>query len=303
MNILVTGALGAVGNPLVQLLRSKGHDVWMADLPHNHDEQYLRADVGRFPQISAAVERVRPELVYHLGAEFGRFNGEDFYETLWQANAIGTKNVLRLQERHRFRMVFFSSSEIYGDWQGPMTEDVPEKHPIRQLNDYAISKWANEMQVMNSAERHGTETVRVRLFNTYGPGERYSNYRSVVCLFTYRSLKGMPYTVYAKHTRTLTYIDDCVESLAAISERFRPGDVYNIAGDEAVDMKTLSDMILERTGGDPKLVRVVDVEPHNTLHKKTSNARAKAELGLRLGTPLPAGLDRTVAWMRQTYGF
>ena len=60
-----------------------------------------------------------------------------------------------------------------------------DEHEVKQMNDYAMSKWVNEMQVRNSAIAHGTETVVVRLFNTYGPGEYYSPYRSVNCRFTY----------------------------------------------------------------------------------------------------------------------
>ena len=56
-------------------------------------------------------------LIVVAAAEFGRWNGEDFYETLWRTNAVGTKNVIRLQERLKFRLIHFSSSEVYGDWQ------------------------------------------------------------------------------------------------------------------------------------------------------------------------------------------
>lgn len=302
MKILVTGGLGAVGHPLVEQLRQRGNEVHIMDLPHHHDENYHRGDVGKFRQLANIVEAVQPELVYHLGAEFGRWNGEDFYETMWISNAIGTKNVIRLQEKHKFRMVFFSSSEIYGDYDGEMLEDVPDHTAIRQLNDYAISKWVNEQQIMNSQDRHGTETVRVRLFNTYGPGENYSDYRSVVCLFTYRALKGIPYTVYRGHTRTLTYIDDSVNALANIATNFQPGEVYNIAGDESIAIDELSDRILELTGGDPKLVTTKDIEAHNTRHKPTSNKKAQQHLGMKTEVPLDEGLKRTVDWMKDSYG-
>jgi dTDP-glucose 4,6-dehydratase len=82
-----------------------------------------------------------------------------------------------------------------------MTEDVMDKIPIKQMNDYAISKWAGELQVLNSAEMFGTETVRVRPLNCYGPHEYYSRYRGVIPIFVYRALLDMPYTVYMGHER------------------------------------------------------------------------------------------------------
>jgi dTDP-glucose 4,6-dehydratase len=242
------------------------------------------------------------EFVFHAAAEFGRINGEDFYETLWKSNAVGTKNMIRLQEKLGFRMVVFSSSEIYGDWDGLMLEDTPDEHPIRQMNDYAISKWVNELQVSNSAAVHGTETVIVRLFNTYGPGETYSDYRSVICRFIYSALHDLPYTVYLNHHRTSSYIDDTARTLAAIPGRFRPGAIYNIAGNTYHDIKTISDMILAGCGKTDRLVEYVDVEKHNTRDKKTSAERARQELGHHETVGLEEGIARTIAWQKEYYG-
>lgn len=305
MKILVTGGLGAVGSPLTALLRTKGHEVWVLDRPHHHGlngRYYFRADVGYYRQVEEVFERQKFDVVYHLAAEFGRNNGEDFYETMWQSNAIGTKNIIRLQERHGFRLVHFSSSEVYGDFDGVMTEKVTDEVPIKQMNDYAISKWVNEMQIMNSAVKKKTETVRVRLFNTYGPGEPYSDYRSVVCLFIYRALFGLPYTVYLDHHRTFTYIDDCVEALSNICTHFKPGEVYNIAGEAYYDIKTTSDKILAMLGKDDSLVKYLNIEHHNTIDKRTDAAKARRDLGLRESLPLDEGLVRTIAWQKAYYG-
>ncbi len=302
MKILITGGLGAVGAPLTTELRQRGHEVWVADLPHAPGPHYVRCDVGSAREVNRAIERIQPNFVYHLAAEFGRHNGEEHYERVWRTNATGTKNLIRAQEAYGFRMVFTSSSEIYGDWDAVMYEDVPHKHSIRQLNDYAISKWVNELQVLNSAERHSTETVRVRLFNTYGPGEPYSEYRSVICRFIYCALHDLPYTVYLNHHRTSTYITDTVRTLANISQNFIPGEVYNISGDEYHDIKTLSDMILGYLGKDDRRVNYIDVEAHNTRDKKGDNSKARRDLDHNPSITLAEGLPKTIEWQRATYG-
>lgn len=305
MKILVTGGLGAVGGPLVTSLRALGHEVWVLDRPHHHGlngQFYFRGDVGEYRQVERVFDQVPFDFVYHAAAEFGRINGEHFYETMWRSNAVGTKNLIRLQEARRFRMVVFSSSEIYGDFDGVMTEDLPDRHPIQQMNDYAISKWVNELQVRNSAAVAGTETVIVRLFNTYGPGEPYSEYRSVVCKFIYSALHGLPYRVYLGHHRTSSYIDDTVRTLSAIASSFKPGAVYNIAGERYHDIKTISDMILRQVGRDDSIVEYVEYESHNTRDKKSSAARAKADLGHRETVDLEEGIARTIAWQRTYYG-
>ena len=300
-NILVTGGLGTIGSVLVPELRQRGHNVDLCDLRHNHDTSYHKCDIGSFRQIQNLFARKQYDYVYHLAAEFGRWNGEAFYDTLWRSNVVGNKNLIRLQEDHKFRMVFFSSSEVYGDWPGLMSEEVMEKHEVRQLNDYAISKWVGEMQCMNSAAEHGTETVRVRLFNCYGPGEYYSLYRSVVCRFIFSAMMGLPYTVYLGHHRTSIYITDMVRTLANIVERFNPGAVYNIGGTEYHDIKYLSDSILARLGLDDHLVTYADTEPFTTHDKKVSIEKATRDLDHKCLVTLDQGLSQTIQWMRDVY--
>jgi dTDP-glucose 4,6-dehydratase len=300
--ILITGALGAVGRPLWRLLAERGHAVRGGDIRHSDQPDYDRVDVADYRPLAAIFDDHEFDVVYHAAAEFGRNNGEQFYETLWRSNAIGTKNMLRLQERHRFKLVLFSSSEVYGDYPGLMTEDVLDEHPIKQMNDYAISKWVNELQALNSAARFDTETVRVRLFNTYGPGEPYSPFRSVICQFVYRALHDLPYSVYLDHHRTSTYIDDCIRTLANIADNFVPGAVYNIAGDEYHDIKSVSDTILAKLGKTDELVTYLPFEAHNTRDKRTDARRAREDLGHETTVRLDEGLDRTIAWQRSTYG-
>ena len=183
MKIVVTGSAGTLGRPLVAELRERGHDVWGVELQHTGLPQTVRADVGDYRQLRAAFDRIGDfDLVFHLAAEFGRINGEEFYEAVWKTNAIGTRNVLELQRERGFRHVFASSSEVYGEADAEaIDERYLLEHPQPPLtNDYAISKRVNEDQVRNFANRYGTKTMTLRFFNAYGPGERYHDYRSVV---------------------------------------------------------------------------------------------------------------------------
>ena len=243
-------------------------------------------------------------MVFHLAAEFGRWNGEDYYENVWRINVVGTKNIIRMQEREGFKAIYFSSSEVYGDHGGVMAEDVMEQVEVRQMNDYALSKWVNEQQVTNSTAQFGTESVRVRLFNTYGPGEYYSRYRSVICLFCYRLLHDIPITVYRGHTRTSTYIDDCARALASITENFRPGEVYNVAGDDYHSIEDVAEIVLRLTGKQNRLGKLVEFsesEMLTTRHKRVDNGRAKRYLDMRTSVTLEEGIGQTLAWMREVY--
>ena len=314
-NILVTGGLGAVGTFLVKELRSRGHNVFVADARHNDNAQYARCDVGEFHQVERlwsgggwaqgyAPTGRKFDYVYHLAAEFGRWNGEDYYENVWRTNAIGTKNILRMQEREGFKGIYFSSSEVYGDFDSVMSEDVMDKVEIKQMNDYAMSKWVNEMQVLNSTTQFGTRSVRVRLFNTYGPGEYYSPYRSVICLFTYRLLHDIPVTVYRGYRRTSTFITDTVQALSNIAGTFIPGEVYNIGGDDFHTIEEVPNLILKHLGKErdrDKLVVLKDEEMLTTREKKADCSKARRDLKLKSTVSLDDGIRQTIDWMKQVY--
>ena len=302
MSVLVTGGKGFIGSHLVRELRRRGYEVWVCDLMHSGEENYVRCDVSKYRQVERLFEEHRFDYVYHAAAEYGRWNGEDYYENLWLTNVVGTKNIIKMQERKRFRMIFFGSAEVYGDYDGVMSEDVMDRVPIKQMNDYAISKWVNELQIMNSEKMFGTESVRVRLFNVYGPGEHYTPYRGWIPKFIYKALWDKPYTVYLGHKRTLEYVEDVCRALANIINNFRSGEVYNLGGDEQYEVKYVSDLILKILGkGDSKVV-YKEAEAFTTRVKTPDSTKAKRDLDFKLTVPLEEGLKRTVEWFKETYG-
>jgi dTDP-glucose 4,6-dehydratase len=264
----------------------------------------FRADIRSHRQLEQLFERVGPvDFVYHLAAEFGRINGEEFYETLWSTNVIGTRHILEMQRRLGFKLIFASSSEIYGDrHEEILHEDIPLQQSIIQHNDYATTKWVNEVQIMNFEKRYDSSVVRLRFFNAYGPGEHYHHYRSVVCLFCYRALAGLPYTVYRGYKRVFMYIDDFIPTLANVCECFEPGGVYNIGGTEFVSVEHASNLILEAVGTDDSLVEYLPEDSHNVQNKRPDISRAAEAFGHNPLATLEEGIPRTVEWMKSVYG-
>ena len=254
-----------------------------ADLLNCEHEGFIRADVKNYRQLERIFEKNRFDYVYHLAAEYGRWNGEDHYENLWETNVIGTKHMLRLQEKHKFKMIFFSSAEVYGDYSGVMTEDVMENRPVKdtyQMNDYAITKWAGELMCMNSAKMFGTETVRVRPVNCYGPGEHYTPYRGFIPKFIYQSLFDKPYVVYRQHKRIIDFVEDTCKTFANISENFIPGEAYNVGGKQEWErnIQWYSDAILKAVGKDDSKVIYKDAEGFTTDIKTIDCTKAKKDL-------------------------
>lgn len=298
---MVTGGSGFIGSNLVRELKERGHEVWSCDLMHCEKENFIRCDVSKYRQVERLFEEQSFDYVYHAAAEYGRWNGEDFYENLWLTNAVGTKNILRMQERKKFRMIFFGSAEVYGDYDGVMSEDVMDRIAIKQLNDYALSKWVNELQIINSATMFKTESVRVRLFNVYGVREHYTPYRGWIPKFIYKAMHDEPYAVYLGHKRTLEYVEDICRSLANIIDNFKSGEVYNLGGDKQYDIKYISDLILQNLNKDDSKVIYKEEEPFTTRIKTPDSSKAKNDLDFKLTVSVEEGIRKTVAWFKSLY--
>lgn len=305
VRVLVTGSLGTLGTPLVDELRERGHYVFGCDLAHCSEEEtaYMRADVGDYRQLERVFMEYQPEAVYHLAAEFGRHNGERNYEQVFRSNYLGTRNVLELCKQIDARLIFASSSEIYGTCdEDVLYEELSEERPLWQPNEYALSKWANEVQIKNFSARHDLDAVRLRFFNAYGPGEHYHPYRSVIALFCHRALNDIPWTVYSNYFRTFMYQGDFTPTLANVLEQGKSGEVYNIGGEDFRSVEELSDLILNITGADPDLVTYLPEDVHNVKSKRPSNDRARRDLGHNPTVTIDEGVPQTIDWMKGLQG-
>lgn len=299
--ILVTGSKGTIGIPLVKELLKNGHEVWENDLMHHLNDNYIRADISHYRQVERLFDN-EYDYVYHLAAEFGRINGEEYFENLWATNVIGTRNILEFQKKRGFKLIFASSSEIYGDQRSTiLDEDLPLRSSVIQLNDYAITKWVNEKQIMNFEKLYGNRCVRLRLFNTYGPGEYYHKYRSVVAIFCYCAICDIPYTVYRNYHRVFVYLDDVIPTIAKVCERFNSGQVYNLGGQAYRSIEDLSSIVLNYLKKDDRQVTYLEEDLQNVVNKKANIERTRIEFGYNPSIPLEVGIPKTIDWMKKVY--
>jgi dTDP-glucose 4,6-dehydratase len=148
---------------------------------------------------------------------------------------------------------------------------------------------------------YDTETIIVRLFNTYGPGEFYHPYRSVNCKFCYHALHNLPIVVFKGHNRSSTYIDDSVRTVANISDKFIPGRIYNIGSDQSHDIETLANTIWNYTGAPKTLITYKESEMLTTKIKRVDINLSIKELDHKATVSLEDGVKRTIDWMKDYY--
>ncbi len=308
VKILVTGSTGFIGTNLVKEFHKRGYVVYSIDLLNHQLENYTRCDVRNYRQLERIFEKQGPfDFVYHLAAEYGRWNGEEYYENLWETNVIGTKHIIRLQEKLQFKLIFFSSAEVYGDFTGEMSEGVMKNAKIKQvyqMNDYAISKWAGELICLNSAKMFETKTVRVRPVNCYGPHEIYHSFRGFIPKFIYHALHELPYTVYKGHKRIIDYVEDTCRTFANIIDNFIPGEVYNVGGRKEweKDIEDYSNLVLKACEvEDVSFVTYKESELHTTQKKTMDFSKAIKDLNHKPRVAPEEGIKRTVEWMKEYY--
>ncbi len=303
MKILVTGGTGFIGTNLTNELRSRGHEIVTVDLTHTQftKRTHIRCDIGEYRHVKRIFDEHEFDYVFNLAAEYGRWNGEDYYELLWKTNCVGLKNILMMQKEHGFRLIHFSSAEVYGDYQDVMTEDVMDKIPIKQMNDYAISKWANELQCLNAEEMFDNEIVRIRPVNCYGPHEDYTTYRGVIPILIYHALFNLPVIVYSEHKRIFDYVSDTVRTVANTTENFIPGEVYNIAAKKEVTIKYISDLIMDILGTDDSHITYKGEEPFTTKIKTIDSSKAYKDLNHKIDVPVEEGIPKYIEWMKNRY--
>jgi dTDP-glucose 4,6-dehydratase len=148
----------------------------------------------------------------------------------------------------------------------------------------------------------GTETVRVRPVNAYGPHEYYSPYRGVIPLFIYKALRDEPYTVYLGHKRIFDYIEDTCRTLANIIDNFKPGEVYNIGGREEWehDIKYVSDIILKYLGKSDSKIIYKEAEPFTTKAKRMDFSKSRRDLKHNPKVTLEKGIPKTIEWVKKS---
>lgn len=309
MKILITGSQGTLGKVLKAELRRRGHDVWGCDLQHCDDSQVIRADIAEYRQISRVFKEVKPDLVYNLAAEFGRKNGQEYYEQLWRTNCIGTRHIIDLCIENDALLAHASSSEAYGD----VSIHFPEEDPYREVwledyvpsfhNEYALTKYTNEKQIEIATKNEGLKAVIFRFFNAYGPGEYYSPYRSVVCLFIYRLLAGLPITIYKNYYRVFMWADDWAKTVANLAENSHLRGVFNIGGREYLSVEELKDKLLKLIPESKSIISYLDSENANVVSKKPDISKSIRLLNHNPNTMLDVGLPITIEWMKKEYGF
>jgi dTDP-glucose 4,6-dehydratase len=304
--IFVTGALGFIGSYLIPKLTEQGNEVMGSDVHVRDFTDYVRADVTSFEDLYKIFKKGDIDQVIHMAGEVGRMVGEEHPQKMLYVNNIGTLNLIKLCIEYNSKLVYFSTSEVYGrlfDKNEPVVEDDLDAGSVfTTTNIYAMSKLFGEAIVRHYVENYGLNAVTIRPFMVYGPGEYPSKYRSALINFVHSALKGEKLTVHKGAERAWCYVSDFINGLNLVMQKPFTGqyEAFNIGSDEYHPMEEVARIVVDECGAGYNQIEIIEPPKRFlSLNKRFSIQKIK-NIGYAPKISLKEGIGKVADWQAKT---
>jgi UDP-glucuronate 4-epimerase len=297
MKYVVTGAAGFIGSQLAEKLIEAGHEVVAVDCftdyydPALKEENAAGLDVTRLDLAEDDLDLAGVDGVFHLAGQPGVRSFGDVFEDYVRRNLLASRKVFEAAASARVRVVFSSSSSIYGEAERYPTPEETEPRPI---SPYGITKLGCEQLAHAYAQGFGLEAVVLRYFTFYGPRQRPD---MALARIVDALARGSSFELYGDglQSRSFTYVADGIEATIAAMERAEAGSVYNVGGGEEATMREAIST-LERVS-DRTLDLVESPAVAGDVRRTSADAtRVGRDLGWSATTSLEDGLRAQWEW-------
>jgi len=296
MRFLVTGGAGFLGTALANRLAAGGQAVHVLDDLSNGDPQRLdgrvaftRGDVDNVPLLWSLLQEI--DCVCHLAARVSVPQSVLYPREYARVNVGGTVSLMEaMRDTGVGRVIFTSSGAVYGNQSRRLVREDDPPHPD---SPYAVSKWAAEQYIHTIGELWGIETVALRIFNAYGPGQSLPlSHAPVVPRFLQQALTGGSITVFGdgRQVRDYVYVDDAIDALvAATTAAGINRAVINVGRGQETPVNELIRVIERVTGVDVNIITNPE-KSGGVPHLAADIGRARDLLGFTPQTNLETGL-------------
>ena len=297
MRYVVTGAAGFIGSHLARSLQEAGHEVVGIDCftdyydPAEKEANAQGLDVRRVDLAEQPLDLDGVDGVFHLAAQAGVRSFGDVFPTYVRRNLLASQRVFEACAQAGVRVVFASSSSVYGEAEAYPT---PETTDVRPISPYGITKLGCEHLARAYASAFGLDSVVLRYFTVYGPRQRPDMFFRRVCEAL---LDGGTFEIFGtgEQSRSFTYVGDTVAATMLAMERAERGALFNVGGgEEATMLEAIA--LLERLSGLMLDVRHVGTAKGDVSRTSADVSRIGGALGWRPETSLEDGLARMWSW-------
>lgn len=243
MKILITGSEGNIGKRLVSHLKDKNYEVYGVDHKQDHKSGYSVADINNPLDLIKVFNYFKPDVVYHLAAMVSRVTCEASPSMAIETNVAGTNNIVQLCKEYNCRLINFSTSEVYGNIGGVLSESRKDLSPN---NIYGLSKFLAE-QIVNYELSNGLNAINVRPFMFYDQEETLGEHRSAMVRFCESLLMRRKIEVHIGSRRGWLHISDGVKILESLLQVNLPLTI-NVGNPDIVNTKFIASYICEKLG-------------------------------------------------------
>jgi nucleoside-diphosphate-sugar epimerase len=301
MRYVVTGAAGFIGSHLSERLVEDGHEVVGLDCftdyydPALKEENARGLDVRRVDLAEDELDLRGSDGVFHLAGQPGVRSFGDVFPLYLRRNVHASQRLFEAAARGGVRVVFASSSSIYGAAERYPTPEDTTPHP---LSPYGITKLACEQLADAYARQFGLDAVVLRYFNAFGPRQRPDMAFTRIAAAL---ADGATFELYGDgdQSRSWTYVGDVVAGTIAAMER--GSGTYNVGGAHEASMNE-SIALFERVSGRTLDVRRHDAVPGDQKRTKADTTRIRDELGWEPRVSLEEGVRAQWEWASARVG-
>ncbi len=299
---LVTGGSGFIGSNLIEYLINNGEKVICLDdfstssgrniKKWSNNDKFCLIKQDVIKPISIEIDRI-----WHLASPASPIKYIKDPIATSKINFIGTDNMLKLATKNGARIMFASTSEIYGD---PQVHPQSERYNgnVNNLNEracYVEGKRMAETLCLDYKRTFGTDIRIIRIFNTYGPGMEVKDGR-VISNFINQALNRRPLTIYGsgKQTRSFCYIEDLLKGMISLMENayWKP---LNIGNEEELSIRDLAEIVKNKINKELDII-YLEKRKEEPFRRKPQTKLAKDILGWEPIIPLDCGLDKTIKY-------
>lgn len=299
LRALITGAAGFIGSHLQTKMENDGWEVigldnlrWSTRNLHN----LVIGDILDERLVDLLVSQV--DEVYHLAAQINVDYGNEHPKETLDINTTGTLHLLEACKRYKKRLIYASTSEVYGSAQ---TDAIAENHPTDVQSVYAATKLGAERLCKAYHNTYGVDVRILRNFNTFGTWQRFDSYGGVIAIFVDRALRGKSPLIYGdgEQERDYMWITDALDGYGLIAERGEPGKPMNIGSGVTITINHLAELVQKYTGC-PKAIHT-DPRPGEVRRLCADITYAKS-LGFSPKTNFEEHLKTYIDWKREHMG-
>ena len=298
MKYAVTGGAGFIGSHLVKKLVERGNEVIVIDNLNTGKKQnvekiskkidFFEVDIRDFSAIEDILKNI--DGVFHEAALASVQDSFRIPDEFFDVNVNGTENIFKIAKKLGIKVVYASSSSVYGN---PISIPIKENDDKNPFNPYAKTKLEDD-KLAEKYARNGLKVIGLRYFNVFGPGQS-KEYAGVIKLFLERIQQGLPPLINGDglQVRDFVYVDDVVNANILAMESNIDGEFFNIGTNSTASVLDLANMIIKFSGLKLKPIHRSDV-PGDVKATQADITKAKMMLKWKPTTSIENWLKSAV---------